>query len=189
MPDYDPKSIPILDDIIEGESENADAAETSDKKIISEGISTGITGTENIQDDDTPDLFIDEASGIEGGAVEPEISVIDKFIGGVKDDSEEIEAENSETETVESALIDYQAETDITQGDEHTIDDPSTQHQTTADQSVASEPSITLDSIVDDVLKKLIPDLEQQLRFLVQQALEEKLPAEIINKISTKNDE
>ena len=189
MPDYDPKSIPILDDIIEGESENADAAETSDKKIISEGISTGIVGTENIQDDDTLDLFIDEASGIEAGAVEPEISVIDKFIGGVKDDSEEIEAENSETETVESALIDYQAETDITQGDNHTIEDPSTQHQTTAAQPDIPYQPVDLNMIVDDVVKQLIPDLEQQLRLLVKQALEEKLPEEIIKHVSAESDE
>ncbi len=45
----------------------------------------------------------------------------------------------------------------------------------------------TLETIVEDVVKHLIPDLEQQLRFLVQQALEEKLPEKVIRRISSKH--
>ena len=82
MPDYDPKSIPILDDIIEGENESADTAETNDEKIISEQISTDLAATENIQDDNTLDLFNDETADIKTDASEPGIGVIDKFIDG-----------------------------------------------------------------------------------------------------------
>ena len=46
------------------------------------------------------------------------------------------------------------------------------------DLSKAKANGISLDEIVDDVVEQLIPDLEQQLRLLVRQALEEKLPEE-----------
>lgn len=189
MPDYDPKSIPILDDIIEGENESADTAETNDEKIISEQISTDLAATENIQDDNTLDLFNDNAADIKTDASEPGIGAIDKFIDSISEEHEIIEIENSETEIVESALIDYQTEDNITANDIHTADEQHEQHQTITSQSALSEQPITLDSIVDDVVKQLVPDLAQQLRFLVRQALEEKLPEEIINKLSAKNDE
>jgi len=148
MPDYDPKSIPILDDIIEGEieSENTDSTETSKKKIIPEEISVDSVDTENMQDDNTLDLFND----------------------GIKDDAETIATLSKETEAVAPTLINYQIEED----DDIQPDD------------VVSGPSVTLDSIVDDVVKQLMPDLEQQLRFFVQQALVEKLPEKIVRQLS-----
>jgi hypothetical protein len=44
---------------------------------------------------------------------------------------------------------------------------------------------------VNDIVSQLIPDLQQQLRYLVQQALEDRLPAEIISqdKPSTNQDD
>jgi hypothetical protein len=52
-------------------------------------------------------------------------------------------------------------------------------------QAVASKP---LESVVDDIVKQLIPDLEQQLRFLVQQALEDRLPDALLAQLSNKTD-
>jgi len=189
MPDYDPKNIPILDDIIENDakSKNADAITTSDGKIIPEQISTDIAGAEKLQDDNTLDLFNDKTTDFKVGNSEPESGVIDKFIGDINEDSEAIGIENSETETVDSALIDYQVVED--ENDSEQQDDQIGQAQTIAGQSTIAEQTITLDSIADDVVKQLLPDLEQQLRFLVQQALEEKLPEEVIRQMSPKNDE
>lgn len=44
-----------------------------------------------------------------------------------------------------------------------------------------------LESIVDDIVKQLLPDLEQQLRFLVQQALEDRLSDEALQQITADN--
>lgn len=160
MPDYDPKSIPILDDIIDNEvdSENTDAADTAHTKPLSEEANTDIPGTEDASDDNTPDLFKGDIT------------------------------ESDETTDIESALIDYQAD-DIELHDTPTDDAVTLQPEIadqaddqTDDQADDFTPSISLNEIVDDVVKQLIPDLEQQLRFLVRQALEEKLPEEIIQK-------
>lgn len=166
MPDYDPKSIPILDDIIDNEvdSENTDAADTAHTKPLSEEANTDIPGTEDASDDNTPDLFKGDITGFEAD----------------RDDN----PESDETTDIESALIDYQAD-DIELHDTPT-DDAVTLQPEIADQADDQAddftPSISLNEIVDDVVKQLIPDLEQQLRFLVRQALEEKLPEEIIQK-------
>ena len=162
MPDYDPKSIPILDDIIDNEvdSENTDAADTAHTKPLSEEANTDIPGTEDVSDDNTPDLFKGDITGFEAD----------------RDDN----PESDETTDIESALIDYQAD-DIELHDTPT-DDAVTLQPEIADQADDFTPSISLNEIVDDVVKQLIPDLEQQLRFLVRQALEEKLPEEIIQK-------
>lgn len=186
MPDYDPKSIPILDDIIE------------DNEVNPEEKNTGDIDVNDIdQDENTLDLFVTAETdiaitNIDVEAAEPEIGSIDQFINTTDDDTEEIE-----TETVESALIDYHSETvddrelDI-QHEETQQNDIQPSDDIRIDNDIIPVPdqSIALESIVDDVVKQLIPDLEQQLRFLVQQALEEKLPAEILDQLSTgKNDQ
>lgn len=178
MPDYDPKSIPILDDIIDNEvdsevdSENTDAADTAYTKPLSEEANTDIPGTEDGSDDNTLDLFKGDITGFEAD----------------RDDN----PESDETSDIESALIDYQAD-DIelhdTPSDDAVTLQPEIADQAanqaddhTDDQADDFTPAINLNEIVDDVVKQLIPDLEQQLRFLVRQALEEKLPEEIIQK-------
>ena len=180
MPDYDPKSIPILDDIIENEidDENVDTTEADNKKIFSEEISTDIVDAEGMLDDNTPDLFHDDIADIKVETVEPEIAAIDTSI---IDDIED-EAESGETEATESALIDYQLEDDNTEIDDSEVIDhqpeapPASRIQTfDSDMPVDPVMPIDIDAIVDDVVKKMMPDLEQQLRFLIQQALEEKL--------------
>ena len=173
MPDYDPKSIPILDDIIENEtsSEGVDTAEAKDKKLFSEEISTGIIDTGEILDDKAPDLFNGDVADIDVETVEPEIAAIDTFINGVVD-----EAGSSEAESAESALINYQPEEDTTEiYDSDDIDYQPEAQPTISIHAVDSDIPVDIDAIVDDVVKQMMPDLEQKLRFLIQQALEEKL--------------
>jgi hypothetical protein len=153
MPDYDPKSIPILDDIIEAEVEDEDSTVIHEKEINADTAET-----EKTHDDNIPDLFSDDIND----SIEP----IEIKNG---------ETESNETETVEAVLIDYQIEED----NEDNNDGGGIQHD------VISEQPISLDSIVNDVVTQLMPDLEQQLRLLVQQALEEKLPEEIIRQMSS----
>ena len=176
MPDYDPKSIPILDDIIEDEVdiEGVDTADTGNQKIVSEETGADIAGTEDVLDDDNPDLFSVDISDVEVGMAEPEIAAIDTFIDDLGD----------EPESNESALIDFQAD-DMSAEDNPAADDAVTLQPATVDQADIFTQSANLKAIVDDVVNQLIPDLEQQLRFLVQQALEEKLPEEIIQKLSS----
>ena len=89
-------------------------------------------------------------------------------------------------------------------------DEPQTETEEVADSVIEQSPSpvetqttqatqatmaLALDDIVDDVVNdivsQLIPDLQQQLRYLVQQALEDRLPAEIISqdKLTTNQDD
>ena len=150
MPDFDPKSIPILDDIIE--SDNAGAVEVSDEDIVTEKKADEDQVTEN-KDDDTFDIFDEETAAVE-----------------------------VEAEVVESALINYQLEedkgNDVAQSDTTQDVDYSSDMQsspTTSDIPADTGLPVDLESIVDDVLEELMPNLEQQLRFLIHQALEEKL--------------
>ncbi len=100
MPDFDPKRIPILDDIIEAETEGEDSTAIHEKEINAE-----TTEAEKIHDDNRPDLFSNDISD----SAEP----IEVKNGEVKNSEiKNGEAESSETETVESVLIDYQIEED-----------------------------------------------------------------------------
>ena len=192
MPDYDPKSIPILDDIIEDEKKDTQG-ETPDDAIEIDTADDKID-----QDDSTLDLFNSpakdfttadiDATELDTETEEPEIGSIDRFI-------EKADTDTEETEITESALIDYHPEEkeDNVDSFDHQEVQPD-EFQSIEAQSVESfqpvtAPPVALETIVDDVVKQLLPDLEQQLRFLVQQALEEKLPAEMIEQISEgKND-
>ncbi|MBE9560534.1 MAG: hypothetical protein IMF15_07065 [Proteobacteria bacterium] len=174
MPDYDPKSIPILDDIIDNDvdSENTDTADTAYDKPLSEEADTEILDTEDGSDDNTLDLFKGDAADIDVETVEPEITAIDTFNNNVIVD----EPESDETKSIESALIDYQPEEDKTDiNDSDVIDYQPEAQPAISIHTVDSEMPVDIDAIVDDVVKQMMPDLEQQLRFLIQQALEEKL--------------
>jgi hypothetical protein len=229
MPDYDPKSIPILDDIIEGDldggldgdlegksnSEDAEATEAGDGKKIPEQINTeqisaaqinaDVTAAENIQDDSTLDLFDDS----DATSTKHEPYITDTFFDDLKHDDDlahdnvtgedqehdvqDSDGQDNKNQSHESALIDYHAEEDraedeASQDDIITINDEISAPAISS-QAMAEVSPISLNSIVEDVVKQLMPDLEQQLRFLIKQALEEKLPEDIIDGISTKNDE
>jgi hypothetical protein len=110
MPDYDPKSIPVLDDVIDEKQH------------------------------------------------------------------ENIEESTAEIEHIEPALIDFHDDED----NEPAIEIHPGSKQSIDDQCIDPGQQISLQPIVEDIVKQLIPDLEQKLRILLQQALEDKLPAEII---------
>jgi len=194
MPDYYSKNIPVLDDIIEDDSEEKAAAH--DKIIATDEMHT---------DDNTLDLF-NETADIEIDNAEPEIGTIDQFIDeAVEIDIEAIAAPENETpddevqaaeaDSFESALIDYshedddeqvleqEAESDISaeatgDDDSQTSEAPEVPNDLAADSGEASsipEPAIDLDAIIDDVVTQLMPELEQQLRSRLKQTLQESL--------------
>jgi len=65
--------------------------------------------------------------------------------------------------------------------------------ETQETQATQATMALALDDIVDDVVNdivsQLMPDLQQQLRYLVQQALEDRLPAEIISQHKPSSDQ
>jgi len=82
-----------------------------------------------------------------------------------------IAADEEESLLIESALIDYQLEEIDTE-----------QNTTDFAQALTIKneitPSLSLETIVNDVVDQLMPDLEQQLRDRLLQALIEKLPTD-----------
>ena len=185
MPDFDPKTIPTLDDVIErvipvvSDIENsADEAEP----IIAEESESVLFSAE-------PVIDFTDGTNIEDTELEPEASF------DLVEEDEEAEpnqtdtlpelADEEDSENFESALIDYNTEepapttdTEETESisDEFEIDE----QPTTAVHSPALISDSDLQSISDDIVLQLMPELEQRLRVLVQQVLKEKLPAEII---------
>lgn len=222
MPDYDPKSIPILDDVIETEDTSSENTAIDDEDEI-----FTLFEAEPVQSEDNLDLFAETSIVAETlttenltneddfvETTEPQIGIIDDIIDEeISNDihPHDIEAsqqavitnfeaaayENStdistddlvaesepEIEPIESSLIDYHndAEENETVADIQPVE---VEQQTTEDPA-------SLESVVDDITKQLMPDLEQQLRFLIQQALEDRLPDDVIDKLTdnyTKSD-
>ena len=256
MPDYDPKSIPILDDVIEADIlEQADAedkhkapiadiTDMEDELSVDDGtINIFSTAPVELRPEDA--IIEDSASDtslindMDAGDAGPCIGALDS-LGDPLDDSsnyspadavddtssvntdeedtsshhDRTDIENSETqhfaeEPFESALIDYNKDTDIAEetSDQpipmlqpearRAADDQQTDTEEVADslieqptapvvtQTTQATRALALDDIVDgvvnDIISQLIPELQQQLRYLVQQALEDRLPAEIIS--------
>jgi len=194
MPDYDPKSIPVLDDIIEDEST---AADTHEKIIVSD---------EMHEDDNTLDLFNAATAEIEVDIDndEPEIGTIEKHLDGeteidikatediineTPDDEQAVDG----AEVFESALIDYaqedrseetseqenaltSAETETSNSD--IFDEQDDQSTDIAEPVTDTEPETTLniDTIIDDIVSQMMPELEQTLRSRLKLALQEQLP-------------
>ena len=153
MADYDPKSIPILDDVIEKEK-NADIDETSSPLFSAK---PAVIAEDNL------DLFTEKSKAV-AKITPPQTVVIDKDV-------------ESALEEIESALVDYDADTEEngTEDDEQPIEL----------ELKTAQPPPSIEAIVEDITKQLIPDLEQQLRFLIQQALEDRLPDTLINKLAS----
>jgi hypothetical protein len=200
MPDYDPKSIPILDDIIDDDNNDAEQ--------INSDITEGESGLNEIGvDDDDLDLFAAETADIDIAEIseinitsmeievetaEPKIADIDRFIDTTEGNSDDLgeadidrQHENIQYETVPLVEPRQEEQPAYTPAvDVGIVEDISS-------DNMAAEPvqPVVLKAIVNDVVKQLMPDLEQQLRLLVLQALEEKLPAEIIAQFSADNDD
>jgi len=216
MPDYDPQSIPVLDDIIEEEK-------TDETDIGTEKINDGANVKQadnnfnlfdNDADNDTDDDGIDTAiNTVDAVAHEPGLGAIDDIIEHVEANAPAIgdsaivdatsydqpgaETEAVEAKPVESALMAYPDEEEsvpVIASVNHNSDEQLTANLTLSDnEKTASVPQVSLESIADDIvdnivdhlLTQLLPDLELQLRLLVHQALEDKLPGELLNKDST----
>ena len=187
MPDYDPKSIPILDDIIEDDIVEEDKSEP-------ELAAPELDDFQYRDSDDSSiaslDLFTANTLDAAEDTAQPELGTLEQLT-----DSAEDEQAEDNTDTMESALIDYHADQDETALGHHSesqainesfdVDDKL--HEITVEEKALDpvQPA-TLSSLVDGVVQQLMPDLEQQLRVLVQQALEEKLPEEIVEQLSNK---
>ena len=211
MPDYDPKSIPILDDVIRVE-------ETDNTDIDDQEGEPALFETTPVEAENNLDLFVAESIKASASTVvtedvpgegslsedtEPQIGISDEFIAEDSSHTIDITAaedaiiENSipvsandaaaETDEPESTLISYNTDTEVTEAVSDTTSDIEAINIAAVDVEPQSaeqpEPPASLKSIVDDITKELMPDLEQQLRYLIQQALEDRLPDEVIDQL------
>lgn len=207
MPDYDAKSIPILDDIIE-----IDVSDDIKDKHLNVIENESPAAEENLN------LLAEETAYSVAETAEPQIGEIDDLDGEqaviYQPASDATQAhEFTETQTEDINTFTYQAETEyIAEQAEETesallhyqeeqasgafvsavsIDSDDSDNDAEA-QQVEPEPSVTqpliLEAIVEDVVKQLMPDLEQQLRHLVQQALEDRLPDEFVDQTPPEKD-
>lgn len=211
MPDYDPKSIPILDDVIKlEETDNTDIDDQEGEPALFE--------TTPVEAENNLDLFVAESINASASTVvtedvpgegslsedtEPQIGIIDEFIAEDSSHTIDITAaedtiiENSipvsandaaaKTDEPESALISYNTGTEVTETVSDTTSDIEAINIAAVDvepqPAEQPEPPASLQSMVDDITKELMPDLEQQLRYLIQQALEDRLPDEVIEQL------
>ena len=202
MPDYDPKNIPTLDDVIESADNEKQDVELSAKPLdaqsdaaennldlfagetidlLAEGsdIEPSVTGVEALT---ITDAIIEYtiSPGANSPAVEPQIGAIDN----ISDEDDGVinpysQTKAAEDELFESALINYNG-VDVTETS--TFDIPATNKQAENQSLEVNPKTVTanlLQSVTDDIVKQLMPELEQQLRLLLKQALKEKLPEEI----------
>ena len=163
MSDFDPKNIPILDDIIDDDSADSNQLDSSESEnnldLFEESEAEQAAETESPID--TADNHVDI------GVINEKISQL-----SVQYDYEEIYS--GLAFRLDGAVKDEQPEKNA---------------RDETDSLTTIEP-LELEPIVESVVKQMMPDLEQQLRFLIQQALEKKLPSEIFKSASTEtNDE
>ena len=190
MPDFDPKTIPTLDDVIETVTPEVSDSEISDHEvdpiIVVESEPVLFT-TEPVVD------FTDELD-IEDTELEPEVlpdTSIESSFDFVEDDDEaelnQIDTspdltDEEDSENLESALLDYN-EDPISDTDTELVTDEFQPDEPSVSVTVQSPTLISdteLQSISDEIVLQLMPELEQRLRVLVQQVLKEKLPPEIV---------
>jgi hypothetical protein len=210
MPDYDPKNIPTLDDVIDSTDNDQqdvdlsatplddqfDAAENKLDLFVDENIDllaegsdfeAPVTDTEAVT---ITDSIIEYAigPGANAPAVEPQISTIDNISnedGGAITLFSPVKAPEDEAEPFESALIDYSG---VDETGTSTFDMPATKKQAENQPTEVNQQTVTanlLQSVSDDIVKQLMPELEQQLRLLLKQALKEKLPEDITRSEAT----
>lgn len=165
----------------------------------------------NIKDIESPDdlLFMGTAavgaaafSTLEDDQLTAKISnEINTAIGN--DEKHSFEEENNlaidlpddEPET-ESALINYHDDEDTTHVAPAEVEptpvtaiDEQKAGVIEHDADTSAAPTISLETMTEDIVKQILPGLEAQLRSLVQQALEEKLPEEFVISSSTGKDQ
>ena len=201
MPDYDPKNIPILDDVIENaDNEKRDfdlsveppddeakensldqfAGETFDLAAEDADIETAATETSNVEVETAiiTDSIIEYS--INPGAISPAINnpTAEPQIGSV----DNISNEDGDDVPLYSPAKASEDEAEAPTIDMPVIDMPATNKQE-EDQPLEvkqqTSTAISLQSVTDGIVKQLMPELEQQLRLLLEQALKEKLPEDI----------
>ena len=155
MPDYNCKDIPTLDDVIDDDqstqTDNLEAAEPV-QQVNSEASEHSADTDHTVGND------ADNNEDTTDGTRDPLQSSSNSFYP-------------TQGISHSSIQISYQ----------EVYDKLRVQHLSQAGETVAAEaPSIDLDTIVESVTKLIMPELEQQLKSLIQQALTEKLPEEII---------
>ncbi|VAW55318.1 hypothetical protein MNBD_GAMMA05-2411 [hydrothermal vent metagenome] len=188
MPDFDPKTIPTLDDVIEPVVPVVSNVENNDNEVDSILVvenEPALFSAEPVVDiNNEPDM-----EDVKPGAPH-EVS----FDLAEEEEETELDLQTNpdelineeDSENFESALIDYDAEDPIAL---KAI--PSTDTKSLTEEGKIDEQSVTiqsptlisetdLQSISDEIVLQLMPDLEQHLRARVQQVLKEKLPPEII---------
>ena len=115
-------------------------------------------------------------------AAEPQIGQLDNMSS---EDGEDVplyspaKPPEDEDEKFESALINYNA---VDQAETSTINMPDIDQQENDQPLEVKQQTLTaisLQSVTDDIVKQLMPELEQQIRLLLEQALKEKLPDDI----------
>ena len=154
MSDFDPNKIPTLDDIIDDET-------------------TDDTAPDIIEDESSLDLFENEDTD-EILDTDAEIDAVDESID--KGDIDNATSLPPRPYTYEETYNDsaYQLDYEVKYDDLITYD-----NLVEINQNTPIEP-LEIELIVKSVVKQMMPDLEQQLRFLIQQALEKQLPSEIV---------
>ncbi len=210
MPDYDPKNIPTLDDVIESADNEkqdvdlnaksldaqSDAAENNLDLFAGEAIDLLAEGSDFAPPDNGVEAVIITNSIIEytigpganGPAMEPQIGTIDNISnedGCVITPYIPAKASKDEADQLESALIDYNG---VDEAETSTFVMPATKKQAENQPSEVNQQTVTanlLQTVSDDIVKQLMPELEQQLRLLLKQALKEKLPEDITRSEAT----
>jgi len=162
MSDFDPEKIPVLDDIIDDDSADSNELDSSENE----------NNLDLFEENETEPVAETE-SPIETADIHDDEDTINEKISqlSVQYDYEEIYS--GLAFRLDTAAKDEQPEKDA---------------QDETDSLTTIEP-LELEPIVESVVKQMMPDLEQQLRFLIQQALEKRLPSEILKSANTETDD
>jgi hypothetical protein len=165
MADFDPKSIPTLDDIIEDE-------------IIDDTTPISVED----ENDNSLDLFEEEKTDLSLDT-NPTVDTPSNPLDG--EDSNHKASPNFTPYTFEEAYDDssYQLNYEIKYEDLITYDD------LVDFNPIAPIQTLDVERIVKIVVKQMMPDLEQQLRFLIQQALEKQLSPEFAQSSDNETDD
>ncbi len=204
MADFDPENIPVLDDIIEDEDDDAikdrESAEPqeSDDNTPNLFAETPAQTEDSLSEEEIVDVrvFTDDESSSDFSAIEEETGISENAVYPVAADTAENEtADDIEAETTFPVDGSADSPVDTLPADGPAVDTP-VEESTEAPSAIAESPepvtglpneetvtAQTLDNMVSDIVKQLMPDLEQQLRFLVQQALEDRLPEDVVSQL------
>ena len=190
MSDYNPKNIPTLDDIIE-----KDVTGNTETAIADGIVESDDAGTEAAAYD--INLFLAESESDTGNTViaetEPQLGDLNDIPDAEPADTDAVQYVNEETCETSVFLSEDKAEDDP-DNTESALTDYNEDNDSIIDvQSIEATPQVSVEPlpvglIVKDIVKQLMPDLEQQLVFLLQQAIEEKLPEEIIKSTDTEHE-